>query len=67
MIWSSRKKNIFVYLLILYFLIDRDQTDSHRSEPNSCKFLFDEQSNHWNLLQFLDNLSRHRGAERFYR
>jgi len=51
-------------LLILRFIKDRNKTDSHRFKPSSRKTLIDEQSNHSNLLQLEDVLSRHRGDNR---
>src|SRR5882724_10194888 len=43
--------------------IDRDQTVSRRSEPNSRTALIGEQPNPWDLLQPQDAMSRHRGAK----
>ena len=43
--------------------VDRDQTVSRRSKPNSRTTLFGEQTNPWNLLQLQDVTSRHRGAK----
>ena len=47
--------------------VDRDQTVSRRSKPNSRTTLIGEQPNPWNLLQLQDVMSRHRGAKRFRR
>ena len=47
--------------------VDRDQTVSQRSKPNSRTTLIGEQPNPWNLLQLQDVMSRHRGAKRFRR
>ena len=44
--------------------VDRDQTVSRRSKPNSCTTLIGEQPNPWNLLHLQDVMSRHRGAKR---
>ena len=44
-------------------MIDRDQTDSRRSEPSSRTLLIGEQPNPWYLLQHQDRMSRHRGAK----
>ena len=41
---------------------DRDRTVSRRSEPSSRTTLMGEQPNPWDLLQPLDVMSRHRGA-----
>jgi len=46
-------------------MVDRDQTVSQRSKPNSCTALIGEQPNPWNLLQPQDAISRHRGAKQF--
>ena len=43
--------------------IDRDRTDSRRSEPSSRAALIGEQPNPWDLLQPQDATSRHRGAK----
>ena len=43
--------------------VDRDQTVSRRSEPNSRTALIGEQPNPWDLLQPQDAMSRHRGAK----
>jgi len=45
----------------LLALLDRNQTDSHRSKPNSCTALIDEQSNPLKLLRIKVATSRHRG------
>src|SRR6476660_9447736 len=42
---------------------DRDQTVSRRFEPSSRTTLIGEQPNLWDLLQFQDVMSRHRGAK----
>ena len=47
--------------------VDRDQTVSRRSKPNSRTTLFGEQTNPWNLLQLQDVMSRHRGAKQLHR
>ena len=47
--------------------VDRDQTVSQRSKPNSRTTLIGEQPNPWDLLQPQDVMSRHRGAKRFRR
>jgi hypothetical protein len=47
--------------------VDRDQTVSQRSKPNSRTTFIGEQPNPWNLLQLQDVMSRHRGAKRFRR
>ena len=44
-------------------IIDRDQTVSRRSEPNSRTFLNVEQTYPWILLHIQDKMSRHRGAK----
>ena len=43
--------------------VDRDQTVSQRSKPNSRTTLIGEQPNPWDLLQPQDVTSRHRGAK----
>ena len=43
--------------------MDRDRTVSRRSEPSSRTALMGGQRNPWNLLQFHDAMSRHRGAK----
>ena len=43
--------------------VDRDQTVSQRSKPNSRTTLIGEQPNPWDLLQPQDVMSRHRGAK----
>jgi len=50
-------------LLDFHSIVDRNQTVSQRSEPNSGRILMDEQSNPWNRLQLQDILSRHRGLK----
>jgi hypothetical protein len=47
--------------------VDRDQTVSRRSKPNSRTTFIGEQPNPWNLFQLQDVMSRHRGAKRFRR
>ena len=47
--------------------VDRVQTVSRRSKPNSRTPFIGEQPNPWNLLQLQDGMSRHRGAKRFRR
>ena len=47
--------------------VDRDQTVSQRSKPNSRTILIGEQPNPWNLFQLQDMMSRHRGAKRPHR
>ena len=54
-------------LIFLLSTVDRDQTVSRRSKPNSRTTLIGEQPNPWNLLQLQDVMSRHRGAKRFRR
>ena len=49
------------------FTVDRDQTVSRRSKPNSRTTLFGEQTNPWDLLQPQDVMSRHRGAKQLHR
>lgn len=44
-------------------LVDRIPAASRRSKPNSRSPLGREQLHPWNLLQFQDGKSRHRGAE----
>ena len=44
--------------------VDRDQTVSRRSKPNSRTSLIGEQPNPWKLLHLQDETSRHRGAKR---
>ena len=44
-------------------IIDRDQTVSRRSEPNSRTFLNVEQTYPWILLLIQEKMSRHRGAK----
>jgi len=56
-------------LVIIAFIHmeDRNQTDSHRSEPNSRAFLTDEQSDPSYLLQHEDKTGRHRGSKHCHR
>ena len=44
-------------------IIDRDQTVSRRSKPNSRTFLNVEQTYPWIHLHIQDKMSRHRGAK----
>ena len=44
-------------------IVDRDQTVSRRSKPNSRTTLIGEQPNPWNRLQLQDVMSRHRGTK----
>ena len=44
-------------------MIDRDQSVSQRSKPNSRTLLIGEQPNPWKLLQLQERISRHRGAK----
>ena len=46
-------------------IVDRDQTVSRRSKPNSRTFLNVEQTYPWFYLHNQDKMSRHRGAKRF--
>ena len=50
-----------------FITVDRDQTVSQRSKPNSGTILMDEQSNPWNRLQLQDIISRHRGLKLLHR
>ena len=54
-------------LIFLWSTVDRDQTVSRRSKPNSRTTLFGEQTNPWDLLQPQDVMSRHRGAKQLHR
>ena len=54
-------------LNFLTLTVDRDQTVSRRSEPNSRTILIGEQPNPWHHLQRQDMISRHRGAKRLHR
>ena len=47
--------------------VDKNQTVSQRSKPNSRTILLDEQSNPCYQLQQQDMMSRHRGAKQFRR
>ena len=58
------ENNLFNFLTLT---VDRDQTVSQRSKPNSRTTFIGEQPNPWNLLQLQDVMSRHRGAKRFRR
>ena len=51
----------------LTLIVDRGQTVSRRSKPNSRTTLIGEQPNPWNLLQLQDVMSRHRGAKQLRR
>ena len=55
------------FLLFTIITVDRDQTVSQRSKPNSGTILMDEQSNPWNRLQLQDIISRHRGLKLLHR
>ena len=57
----------FNLLNFLTLTVDRDQTVSRRSKPNSRTTLFGEQTNPWDLLQPQDVMSRHRGAKQLHR
>jgi hypothetical protein len=50
--------------LNLSSIVDRDQTVSRRSEPNSRTTLIGEQLNPWQPMHHQDVMSRHRGAKR---
>ena len=54
-------------LNFLTLTVDRDQTVSRRSKPNSRTILIGEQPNPWHPLQRQDMMSRHRGAKRPHR
>ena len=54
-------------LNFLILIVDRDQTVSRRSKPNSRTILIGEQPNPWHHLQRQDMISRHRGAKRLHR
>ena len=54
-------------LIFLLSTVDRDQTVSRRSKPNSRTTLIGEQPNPWDLLQPQDVMSRHRGAKQLHR
>ena len=56
--WSSHTKVKILYLLNN---LDRNQTDSHRFEPNSRNILIGEQPNLCYQLQQQEMSSRHRG------
>ena len=43
--------------------VDRDQTVSRRSEPNSRITLTGEQPDPWQIMHHQDVMSRHRGAK----
>jgi len=47
--------------------LDRNQTDSHRSKPNSRAVLIDEQSNHLLQLHNKETTNRHRGRKHLRR
>ena len=47
----------------LTLTVDRDQTVSRRSKPNSRTFLNVEQTYPWIFLLIQDKMSRHRGAK----
>ena len=48
-------------------MVDRDQTDSHRSKLRSCTAFLNEQLNPWNLFQLQDAIIQHRGAKPLHR
>ena len=48
-------------------MVDRDQTVSRRSKPNSRTTLIGEQPNPWNHFQLQDVMNRHRGAKQLRR
>ena len=54
-------------LSFLTLAVDRNQTVSRRSKPNSRTILIGEQPNPWHQLQRQDMMSRHRGAKRLRR
>ena len=49
------------------YTVDRNQTVSRRSKPNSRTTFIGEQPNPWNLLQLQDVMNRHRGAKQLHR
>jgi len=51
-------------LSVFNFALDRNQTDSHRFEPNSRTVLLDEQSNPLKILRLKDTTNRHQGHNR---
>jgi len=64
----SSRTIIWYLFLLCFFTIDRDRPVLQRSEPSSCTTLIlGEQPNPWSLFQFQDVISRHRGANSFYR
>jgi len=54
-------------LYVLLAVPDRNQTDSHRSEPISRSTLLDEQSNPWKHMHLRDVPKRHRGGNQILR
>jgi hypothetical protein len=50
-------------LLGFWSTVDRDQTVSRRSKPNSRITFVGEQPNPWKLFHLQDVMSRHRGAK----
>ena len=62
---SSRTKA--KYLIFLNLITDRDQPVSRRFEPNSRIILMVEQTNPWKKIPNQDMMSRHRGANQFFR
>jgi len=50
----------------LTLIVDRDQTVSRRSKPNSRTILTIEQIDPWKRIHHQDMMSRHRGAKQSY-
>ena len=51
------------YQKFFFLTVDRNQTTSRRSKPNSCTALIGEQPNPWYVILYRDAISRHRGAK----
>jgi hypothetical protein len=62
----SSRTEVNTYMFFLS-TVDRDQTVSRRSEPNSRITLIGEQPNPWQTMHHQDVMSRHRGAKQTHR
>lgn len=49
--------------MIIITLEDRNRPISQWAKPSSRTVLIDEQSNHCNIIQLLETISRHRGGK----
>jgi len=57
----------FLLVLNFFLIVDRNQTDLHRSEPSSRISLINEQLNPLKRLHFKVEMNRHRGVNHSFR